>query len=99
MKHCPVEDIRIINAIKSSVSEHTINWAKETKCEDDNVFCENNGVTTSYISEKLNLGNTATRTLLNKYEKRGLIHKSKRNGGSSCRWWPAGYLHELKQAL
>lgn len=70
MKHCPVEDKRIIDVLKSSASEYTIGWAKETNCKDNEVLCENNGVTTGYISEKLNLDNTATRNLLNKYEKR-----------------------------
>lgn len=90
------EDKHIINAIKTAASDYTLSWAKETKCEDDEVFCENNGVNTAYIASQLEIDINCTRRLLDKLAKRELIHKSKNNAGSYCKWWPVGFLAEIK---
>jgi len=90
------EEHRLIDAVKSSATDYTISWALETECKDDQVFCENNGVVTSYIAEELSVNINVARRNLDKLAKRGLIHKSKNNGGSYCKWWPVGFLAEIK---
>lgn len=90
------EDKVVIDAIKKSATEHTIDWAKETECEDDQVFCENNGVVTVYIAKELDVEINSARRILDKLAKRRIIAKSKNNGGCYCRWWPVGYLAEIK---
>ena len=89
-------DDEIIAAIKASSGVHSIAWAKETKCNDDQVFCEHNGASTGRIAKTLNLEINKARGMLNKLAVRGLIRKSKDNGGKQCLWWPVGYLAELK---
>jgi hypothetical protein len=91
-----LDDNTLLDAVKNSATEHTISWAKETPCTDDQVFCEHNGVITSYIAERLGLEINATRRALDKLVKRGLLCKSKNNSGSYCQWWPVGHLAALK---
>ena len=94
-------DIEIIDAIKSAVTDHTARWAKETPCTDDQVFCEHNGVCSYEIASPLGVEINKLRGELNKLATRGLICKSKnhRNRGGQCRWWPVGYLAELKAGV
>jgi len=92
-------DNQIIETIKACSGVHSIAWAKETNCTDDQVFCEHNGTSTGKISNAFDLDINNTRKILNKLAERGLIRKSKDNGGKQCLWWPVGYLAELKGGL
>ncbi len=93
-----MEEAKILQAIKDSATEDTVSWGKETQETCDQRFCEHHGVCTYRVAELLKQDNSTTRRMLNKMVKKGLIHKSKNNGGMYCRWWPRGYLAELKSA-
>ena len=89
----------IVNAVKESQNDHTIEWAKETNCTDDEKFVEANGAPTYIIANSLEVSVLKARQLLNKAHKDGLVCKSKNNAGKYCSWWPTGYLHEIKSAI
>jgi len=89
--------MNVIEVVKASQSEHTIQWAKETNCTNDELFVESNGAPTFAIAEILGVTVLKARQTLNKAHKEGLICKSKNNGGKYCNWWPVGYLNELKE--
>lgn len=86
----------IVDAVKRAVSDYSRSWAKTIKLDDDQQFCEVNGAITPDVAEQLGVDRKTAKRLLDKAAKDGLLCKSKHNGGRFCRWWPPGYLAELK---
>ncbi|WP_445364913.1 hypothetical protein ACJJJB_00130 (plasmid) [Microbulbifer sp. ANSA001] len=87
---------QILAAIKAGVNEYDLGFARRCGAVDEQKFCERNGVITSRIARGLGVSNSDARKALDKLVKRGVVLKSRENAGNFCRWWPVGFLEELR---
>lgn len=87
---------QLMKAIKDAASDYTKEFAAESKA-DEFSFARVNGVPTWHISQHLKIPCSILRKALRKLQAEGLVYGfSKR--GNQIRWWPVGFMNELKAA-
>lgn len=95
MKDQPITGEQVVAAVKLATITRTKEWAAQTHCACDRLFASN-GPMTSEVARHLGVGMGKAKALLDKAENANLLAKNSRGG--QCRWWPIGYLAELKKA-
>ena len=90
----------IVKAVVDAQYKSTLRWAAETHEASDQVFVEYNGAPTSRVAKVLDCDLSTAKKVRNSACRRGLLVKSRNNKGSKeCRWWPAGYLAQVKRSV
>ena len=75
-----------------------LDWAKKTKCVDDQEFVRANGVYTGWVARHMNVSCYEARKNLNKLNLHGKVVKSLNNTNGAY-WLPYNFLEDAKAGL